>query len=82
MLWDVFLEQKFININLLFGKAILDLYGINIMSKNTEQVTVVFDIQTVDEFHKNKQINEFLSRAFRDFAATYNIIDYEVLEEK
>lgn len=52
------------------------------MSKNTKQVTVVFDIQTVDEFHKNKQINEFLSRAFRDFAATYNIIDYEVLEEK
>ena len=49
------------------------------MNKNTKQVTVVFDIQTADDFHKNKQINEFLSRAFRDFAATYNIIDYEIV---
>jgi len=49
------------------------------MSKDVKKVSVVFDIQTVDEFHKNKQINEFLSRAFRDFAATYNIIDYEIL---
>ena len=52
------------------------------MSKNTKQVVVVFDIQADDEFHQNKQINEFLSRAFRDFAATYNIIDYEIIEEK
>ena len=52
------------------------------MSKDTKQVTVVFDIQADDEFHQNKQINEFLSRAFRDFAATYNIIDYEIIEEK
>jgi len=49
------------------------------MSKDRKQVTVVFDIQTVDEFHKNKQINEYLSRCFRDFAATYNIINYEIL---
>ena len=51
------------------------------MSKDVKKVSVVFDIQTVDEFHKNKQINEFLSRAFRDFAATYNIIDYEILSK-
>jgi len=51
------------------------------MSKDVQQVSVVFDIQTGDEFHKNKQINEFLSRAFRDFAATYNIVDYEIVNE-
>lgn len=44
-----------------------------------KKVVVVFDIQADDEFHKTKQINEFLSRCFRDFAATYSIIDYEII---
>ena len=44
-------------------------------------VTVKFDILGSDEYQTSKYINEFLRIAFREFAATHNILDYEVIND-
>ena len=41
---------------------------------------VVLNIEAKDDFHHIKQLNEFLQQAFREFAASYNIVDYEILD--
>jgi len=41
---------------------------------------VVLNIEAKDDFHHTKQLNEFLQQAFREFAASYNIVDYEILD--
>lgn len=49
------------------------------MIKN--QVSVEFVVYAKDDFHLNKQINEYLTQCFREFAAQYNVTDYIVLPE-
>lgn len=45
------------------------------------KVPVEFVVHAQDEFHQNKQLQEFLSRCFRDFAASYNVVDYIIKSE-
>jgi hypothetical protein len=40
---------------------------------------VIVSVDAEDEFHFYKQLNEFLRNSFREFAATHNIQDYEIL---
>lgn len=44
------------------------------------QIPIIITVDAVDEFHKNKQITEFLRSCYREFAAPYNVLDYEVLD--
>ena len=46
----------------------------------TEKITVVFDVAGACEFQRTKALNEFLRNSYRDYAASWNIIDYEVVD--
>ena len=41
-------------------------------------IPVLITIEASDEFHMNKQLQEFLASAFRDYGPTYNVNDYEI----
>ena len=47
----------------------------------TTKIVVQFELADACEYKTTKSINEFLRNSFREFAASYNIIDYEVLNE-
>ena len=40
---------------------------------------VAFTLMGKDDFQLNKQFNEFMSQAYREFSASYNVMDYIVL---
>ena len=42
-----------------------------------KKINVVFDVAGKNESLCQKQLNEFLRIAFREFAASYNIVDYQ-----
>lgn len=44
--------------------------------------TVDFTIEAKDDFHHTKQLDSYLRQAFREFAAQYNILDYEYLHTR
>ena len=41
-------------------------------------IPVVIPIEASDEFRMNKQLQEFLASASRDYGPTYNVNDYEI----
>jgi hypothetical protein len=43
------------------------------------KVLVDIEIYAKDTFHLNKQVNEYLTQSFREFAAQYNVTDYTVI---
>ena len=47
----------------------------------TTKIDVQFELADACEYKTTKSINEFLRNSFREFAASYNVIDYEVLNE-
>ena len=49
---------------------------------NIEKIVVTFEVAGNNEYQKTKNINEFLRNSFREFAASYNVIDYEVLSNE
>ena len=48
----------------------------------TTKIVVQFELADACEYKTTKSINEFLRNSFREFAASYNVIDYEVLTKK
>jgi hypothetical protein len=42
------------------------------------KVPVDFTIYAKDEFHLQRQLNSFLAQSYREFAASYNIMDFEL----
>ena len=47
----------------------------------TKKVVVEFELLDACEYKINKWINEFLRISYREFAPSYNIIDYKVEDE-
>lgn len=45
----------------------------------TAKIKVEFEVAEACEYKINKALNEFLRNSFREFAASYNITDYEVI---
>jgi len=43
------------------------------------EIQVTFKVIAKDQFHSDKQITEFLRQVYRDYAAQYNIVDYECI---
>lgn len=43
------------------------------------EFTIKFKLIAPDDFHANKQLTEFLRQVYRDYAAQYNVTDYECL---
>jgi hypothetical protein len=41
-------------------------------------VPVDFTIYAKDQFHLQKQLDAFLAQSYREFAASYNIMDFEL----
>ena len=48
----------------------------------TTKIEVQFELADACEYKTTKSINEFLRNSFREFAASYNVIDYEVLSNE
>ena len=48
----------------------------------TTKIVVQFELADACEYKITKSINEFLRNSFREFAASYNVIDYEVLSNE
>lgn len=44
------------------------------------KIPVIVTVEATDDFHKDKQLNEFLRTSYREFAASHNVLDYEVLD--
>lgn len=42
------------------------------------RVPVDFTIYAKDEYHLKKQIDAFLAQSYREFSASYNVIDFEL----
>ena len=48
----------------------------------TTKIVVQFELADACEYKTTKSIIEFLRNSFREFAASYNVIDYEVLSNE
>ena len=47
---------------------------------SSQHINVKFEVLGSNDFQGYKHLNEFLRTSYREFAATYGIIDFEVKE--